>query len=81
MLTTNVSLVDASSTKEDAIRQTYYPGDFSQFVPRSALDWSSKYRVLILTKVATIEVLVRPTPTYSSMDGEYPESPMALRRR
>ena len=38
MLTTNVSLVDASSTKEDAIRQTYYPEDFSQFVPRSALD-------------------------------------------
>ena len=38
LLTTNVSLVDASTTKEDAIRQTYYPEDFSQFVPRSALD-------------------------------------------
>ena len=38
LLTSNVSLVDAATTKEDAIRQTYYPEDFSQFVPRSALD-------------------------------------------
>ena len=38
LLTTSVSLVDASTTKENAIRQTYYPEDFSQFVPRSALD-------------------------------------------
>lgn len=38
MLTVTVSFAAADSAKEEAIRQTYYPEDFSQFVPRSALD-------------------------------------------
>ena len=38
LLAAAVSLVEASTTEADAIRQTYYPEDFSQFVPRSALD-------------------------------------------
>ena len=38
LLTVTVSLAEASSANEDAVRQTYYPEDFSQFVPRSALD-------------------------------------------
>ena len=38
LLIVTVSLGEASTTKEGSIRQTYYPEDFSQFVPRSALD-------------------------------------------
>ena len=38
LLTFAASLAAADSAKEGAIRQTYYPEDFSQFVPRSALD-------------------------------------------
>ena len=38
LLTTFAPLVEASKTSDNAIRQTYYPEDFSQFVPRSALD-------------------------------------------
>ena len=38
LLVAAVPLVEASTTKDEAIRQTYYPEDFSQFVPRSALD-------------------------------------------
>ena len=38
LLTAIVSLADASTANEEAVRQTYYPEDFSQFVPRSALD-------------------------------------------
>ena len=38
LLTFAVSLAAADSAKEGAIRQTYYPEDFVQFVPRSALD-------------------------------------------
>ncbi|MEC8158407.1 MAG: TonB-dependent receptor plug domain-containing protein [Pseudomonadota bacterium] len=38
LLIVTVSMGEASTTKEGAIRQTYYPEDFSQFVPRSALD-------------------------------------------
>ena len=37
-LSLSVSLVEASDAAVEAIRQTYYPEDFSQFVPRSALD-------------------------------------------
>ena len=38
MLTLTASLTAAETAKEGAIRQIYYPEDFSQFVPRSALD-------------------------------------------
>ena len=38
LLIITVSLVDASTINEETIRQTYYPEDFFQFVPRSALD-------------------------------------------
>ena len=38
LLTAAVSLAEADTTDEDTIRRTYYPEDFSQFVPRSALD-------------------------------------------
>ena len=38
LLTATVSLVEASTANEETIRRTYYPEDFSQFVPRSALD-------------------------------------------
>ena len=38
LLTTLAPLVEAKKIPEKAIRQTYYPWDFSQFVPRSALD-------------------------------------------
>ncbi|MAP04795.1 MAG: hypothetical protein CME48_07460, partial [Halieaceae bacterium] len=38
LLTTLAPLVEANQTAANAIRQTYYPEDFSQFVPRSALD-------------------------------------------
>ena len=37
-LTTLAPLVEANQTADNAIRQTYYPTDFSQFAPRSALD-------------------------------------------
>lgn len=38
LLTVAASVAVAETAKEGAIRQTYYPEDFSQFVPRSALD-------------------------------------------
>ena len=38
LLTFVASFAVADSAKEGAIRQTYYPEDFVQFVPRSALD-------------------------------------------
>ena len=80
MLTTNVSLVDASSTKEDAIRQTYYPEDFSQFVPRSALDLVKQVPGFNIDEGGGDRGFGQADTTYLSMDGEYPESPMALRR-
>ena len=38
VLTTLARWVEASTASDEAIRQTYFPEDFSQFVPRSALD-------------------------------------------
>ena len=38
LLATLTPLVEANQTADNAIRQTYYPEDFLQFVPRSAFD-------------------------------------------
>ena len=72
LLSATISLVEARTPSEETIRQTYYPEDFSQFVPdlRSIL---SQVQGSVLTRAVTIGVSVRLTPMCLLMDVEYPK--------